>query len=451
MPPDIPAALPVGSGLLPRLVYRPFGEEERVLVRRRGEYLEVACRAGSKPAGIVLNPGDARMPRGLAARLIARGSGDSGFRFAIVAKGDDAPQDAKVLQPAGSRMEAVIRAEAWHGSSEAVEFVLLCPAQAATLTVEEVAIEPRQQRGDPAPRSAWMWETARWADDPERLVQDAVAHDIRTLLVALRIEDGRLLESERLANFVRLAGKRGISVVAVEGDPAMVLEEGRKAAVSRGKAIARYQSTVTADAQLAGVQYDIEPYLLPSFERERETILAAWADTVAALRAALGERIDLVLPFWIADRPDARHLLLDRLEPHVQRITIMAYRTQADTVTSAAEPLLAWGSELGIPVTVGLEAGIVADEVHRHYVPATQGDLHLVRIGDITAAILLEGMHEGLPGSAFRLDRTVRIPGSRISFLGDVGRMMEVARQTEGRLTAWSAFSGLAFHGLFDR
>jgi hypothetical protein len=295
-----------------------------------------------------------------------------------------------------------------------------------------------------------MWEPARWADDPIRLVEDAATHRIGMLFVPLRIENGQLLQQDRLARFVRLARRQGISVVAVEGDPAMILEEGRKGAVARAEAIARYQRGSSPEERLAGVQYDIEPYLLPSFETERERILGAWAETVAALEGTLGEGMDLVLPFWIADRQDGR-LLLDRIRPHVRRITIMAYRTEADAVTSAAEPLLAWGSENGVPVTVGLEAGFVADEVHHRYVPAAEGELHLVGIGDITAAVLLDGAYEGLPGATFRLDLTTTIAGSRISFLGDTSRMMEVARETEGRLSAWSAFSGLAFHGFLER
>ncbi|WP_046868457.1 hypothetical protein [Microvirga massiliensis] len=446
-----PSVLPVGSALLPRLTSRPFGREERVEVQRRGEELEISCRAGDSPAGAVLDPGEARLPRALAADLVAQGWGNDGFRFSVVPKGADAPRDSGAFESAGSAVTAVVSAKIWEESDDAVQFVVVCPAHAATLTLSSVSIERRPGNGAPVPQSAWIWEATRWVENPDHLVEDAAAHRIGTLFMALPIENGQLLQPDRLARFVRRAGARGISVVAVEGDPAMVLEDGRKVAIARAEAIARYQQGVSAEDRLAGVQYDIEPYLLPSFQSERERVLAAWADTVIALERALGERIDLVLPFWIADRPDARRLLLDRVESHVGRITIMAYRTQSEAVTSAAEPLLAWGSEHNIPVTVGLEVGFVADEIHHYYVPAAQGELHLVEIGDVTAAILLEGAHEGLPGRTFRLDRTIAVPGSRISFLGDVSRMLQVADETERRLSAWSAFSGLAFHGLFER
>jgi hypothetical protein len=66
-----------------------------------------------------------------------------------------------------------------------------------------------------------------------------------------------------LASFVRQAGARGIRVRSVDGDPHMVLTDEVPNMVKRVQAYAAYNAQVAPEARLAGIQFDVEPYLLP--------------------------------------------------------------------------------------------------------------------------------------------------------------------------------------------
>lgn len=62
-----PRLLPLTGNLLPLLRLRVFGVEERVAITTEAGALRIRCRAGSRPAGIVLEPIGYRFPRDVTA------------------------------------------------------------------------------------------------------------------------------------------------------------------------------------------------------------------------------------------------------------------------------------------------------------------------------------------------------------------------------------------------
>jgi hypothetical protein len=268
--------------------------------------------------------------------------------------------------------------------------------------------------------------------------------------VAIDVVDGSVRDQERLAGFVTAARRAGIAVAAVEGDPAMALDAGRAEALRRLGAIEAYQRRTPAEGRLAGLQYDIEPYLLPDWRVDAAGVMRGWAATVEALRASASTPLDMVLPFWLRDQPDAGAAILPALRRSADVVTVMAYRTDAAAVLSAAEPLLAWGTEARIPVRVALEMGPLEDEATRLYGRAEAGEVWLLLRDGGAAAFLLDRPRPNPGGPSYALERETPAPARRVSFLGDRARMLVVAENAAETLRAWPAFAGLAFHGLIE-
>ncbi len=442
-PSSRPEALPIGQPLLSRLKARAFGREERVEVSATDDGLTIACTAGEAPAGVLLDPGPRRLPRDAALHLVAAHRGDNGFRLTTVAPDGDAEGGTR-LDGAGTRV--ALRP----GGQAAVQFVLLCPRVAGTLHLSALALEPATLRE--APRSAWAWKPIEWRNAPEKLIAAAAARGVDRLHVAVDVANGQVRDAAALGRFIRLARARGLSVDAVEGDPRMVRPAGRDHALQRAAAIGRYQRSAPAAARFAGVQYDVEPYLLPEFGADRAGTLRAWSALMRDAAKLVG-KIDVVVPFWLTEGDDGA-AALDAVAPHVARVTVMAYRTEPAGVVAAAEPLLAWGARHGVPVRVALEMGRLPDETEERFRPIDRkaqdgGDLVLLPVGDKVAALLLREGAAVREGKALARAGTAQVRAERLSFMGDAGRMAAAAETLRGPLSAWPSFAGFAYHGLF--
>ncbi|GJD93999.1 hypothetical protein [Methylobacterium iners] len=445
-PPGRPAPLMPGLGLIPQLAARTFGTEERAVLTRTDEAVTLACRAGTRPSGLILDPGERRMPDVADLRLHWAAAGDVGFAAAIVARGGSAESGTRI---AGDFTATDVPGEA--ALRAAPLFVVTCPEVAGTITLNDLRLVGRAVAPPPA-RSAWAWRPSRWRDGPQLLLDEARAHRLERLFVTVEVAEDHVTEAAGLAAFVAAAHRAGIAVVAVEGDPGMALANGRAVALARLAALSAYQHAAAPEARLDGLQYDIEPYLLPAFAAEPEAVFRGWAETLDALTAAKPPfPLDLVLPFWLADNPSA-HLVMPAIARAAARLTVMAYRTNAAEVMRAAEPLLAWGAAASLPVQVALEAGPLGDETTRLYARAASGPLWIVPQAEGDALLVLLHQPRAAAGDArvYALERESVFAGARVSFLGDHARVEATAVELAAGLSAWQSFGGLAFHGLID-
>lgn len=431
--------IPVGMPILPMTEVRSFGVEHRCQHEQAGLGIVMRCVAGGRPAGFGLHVPSRRLPAGahLAMHLEVAGE-PAGFSAQMVRKGADAL--APIPLTAGMNVFPI--------HAEVSELVLVAPMGEAHLKLAGLALEPHGalQNGG-VTRAAWAWEPERWRDDPAGLIAQAAERGIGTLYVGLEIDSERqtVRNPEKLADFVVSARRHGIVVVAVEGDPGMIAGDGLRHALHRASAIAKYQKHRSQTERLAGVQYDIEPYVAKGW-RGDEADYAAWGGAVVALAEASGTRLDLVIPFWLPQQASGR-ALLDHARGHLGRVTVMAYRTTAENLMAAAEPGLNWGSVHGLPVTVALEAGVLADETDEIYAAAHTGTL-AVFPGEPARIAMLASPGQVTGARMYRLARREEIPARRISFQGDETRMVRLAANLSSKLAAWPSFSGFAFHGL---
>lgn len=446
--PDTP--MPFGASLLGTMQTRVFGAEQRVQGEVKDGRLQLACKAGNRPAGVVLI-GPWYLPR---AQAVVQAAFSGSGQFTLQAA--DAARAAREGALDLGRLDAAERTDtarfALPSSLDRAgwrQFTLLCPRQAASLTLDALTLEPAVELDRKrAPRSTWAWSPNAWKERGGELLDWAAGEKIGEVFITVPLEKDRVASPDALGAFIRQAGARGIAVSAVEGDPHMVLPEAQGPAATRARAYAAYNAGAQETARLKSVQFDVEPYLLPAHVLPSEQRDGAYLALVAALRQAAGKLpLEFVVPFWWHDKPD----LLEGLARHADALTVMDYRTDPGQIYRFAVPFLDWGAEHGKMVRIALEAGPIGVETQRRYqraAPGAKGDMLLFDIDGQKILLLLRVAAAHGQADAYTLGASRDIDGSATTFHADKDALRRLLPQLEKVFGAWKSFGGVALHEL---
>ena len=446
--PERPGPMPLGANLLPRMRARTFGVEERVQATLADGRLQVTCRPGQRAAGVILT-GPWFMTRANALLTASYTAQGGAFTWQVADETRRARDDAFDLGTAAPDARAArLALPPRLDRADWRQFVLLCPATQAGIDVASLALEPAAASG-PRPRSTWVWRPGDWIDGGPALLDWAAAQGIRELFVTVPLKDGAAVRApDLLAAFVRQAGDKGIGVYSVDGDPHMVLASEVPAVVKRVQAYAAYNAAQPLASRLRGVQFDVEPYLLPDKVLPAARRDAAYVDMARAVKAAAGDalRVEFVVPFWWGKN----QALLDALAPHADALAVMDYRTDRDQIVDFAIPFLDWAGAHGRRVRIALEAGPIDPEVQRRYVRAAggPGDLLAVDVGGRQVLALLRQPLTAPDARLYRLQSTRDIDGSATTFHKDKAALLRLLPGLEEAFDAWDGFGGIAVHEL---
>jgi hypothetical protein len=449
--PAPPGPMPLHANLLARMQARSFGVEERVQAKLQDGRLRISCRPGNRPAGVILS-GPWYLPRANAA-LLLRHAGDAGFAWQAAdarRAGRDDALDMGALPAAPAPLATRLALPAGLERGDWRHFVILCPAAGGSLDVESLALEPAGQ-AKAAPRATWVWRPADWIDGSPALLDWAAALGIRDLFITIPLtDDGAVRSPELLAAFVRQAGSRGMRVHSVDGDPHMVLDTELPAVLRRVRAYLAYNGTAAPGARLAGMQFDVEPYLLPEAVLPAAARDARYLAMARALKAAAGPlRLEFVVPFWWGTKSDTKRELLDGLAQASDALAVMDYRTDPGQVYDLAVPFLDWARAHGKQVRIALEAGPIAPEVQRRYTRVAKGepgDLQLLEFNGQRVLVLLRAPLAASGTQLYRLSSARAIDGSATTFHRDKAALERLLPLLEADFGAWDGFGGMAVH-----
>jgi hypothetical protein len=307
---------------------------------------------------------------------------------------------------------------------------------------------PPNPRASATPQRAfWAWDAAWWIERPNDFRDRLGAAGATAVYITVPMTaDAAVTEPDRLARFVAMAGRAGIRVLVVEGDPHAILPGERPKFVQRARALSAYNRTVALESRLAGVQYDIEPYLVPGLTFDPSAWQSAYLTTLRELRAAIDATLEIAAPFWWATMTDG---FLDGVAASVDGLTIMNYRTELRQIEQSAEPLLFWGLRHGKPVRVGLEAGPLPDETRHSFRPADIGEVWLVTVAGSDVLVTLSAPAANPGGVALRRVDARTVSASETTFHADRSRLDTLLPEIERRLAPWPINAGIALHGLF--
>ncbi|MCC2970317.1 hypothetical protein [Massilia sp. IC2-476] len=444
--PAKPQPMSLRTNLLATMQARSYGVEERVEASLAGGRLQISCRPGSRPAGVLLT-GPWTMPR-LRAVLRAGFSGKGQFDWQVA----DAAQAARESGldmgriAAGGAGSARLALPAGLDRGSWRQFVIACPADGGSLRLDSLVLEPEAPAA--APRSTWIWDRSAWRERGDELLAWAARERIGELFIVVPLEEGRVQEPQALAAFVRRAGQQGVKVSAVEGDPHMVLPSQRAATAARARAYAAYNAAAEPPARLAAIQFDIEPYLLPEHVLPAARLDEEYVATLAALREAAGSMaLEFVVPFWW----DNRGAVLAGLARYADALTVMDYRTDPEQIQRFAVSFLDWAAAHGKRARIALEAGPLPRETQRRYqrLPdGSAGDMLLVTLEGRQLLVLLRQPLAHASAQPYQLAGTRVIDGSATTFHADKGALRALLPRLEADFGAWPGFGGIALHEL---
>ena len=456
--PEHAVALPLGENLLPDLNLRTFGNEHRATATVTDGVLELHCSAGLQPAGVILRRDQMRLPAAINVDLRLDHHGDPGFNLEFTV----GLHTAEFCRLSGSGQPELALALT-HDPKSAVDpdqesgttATFGCPEGSGALRVTDLMLLPESSR-PPPPRATWIWRAEEWLERPDDLLDELAEMKVGVTYISIPIERSphRVSNPELLGAFLTAAAKRGIEIWAVEGDPHAVIPSGRTEFVHRAEALSAFNASQESQSRLAGIQYDIEPYLLPGFSLNTEAWLKAYVGTVAAIGEKLSEGsklpMEIAVPFWWADLEIDGQPLLDALAPIVDSLNVMDYRTDPRLIQQFAEPFLAWAEKGHGQVRIALEAGPIADETRWHFFPSESGKLWHLHFGGEDLLVLTDTGDLNSAGAAFRaafsMERMSTVPGERLTFHQERQHMDAMVAHLERMWSSWSGFAGVSLH-----
>ncbi len=444
--------IPAGVELIDDLTIVHFGAENRTHALHKDGRLALTCSAGKAPAGIILKLPHRGLPLAISLDAQLSYAADGEFELALsdrrrAAGGDPLP----LAQLPADQTTAVMQLPRAGLDIASIEsFTLACPSRAARLALHSLKLVPSSTSSPIPARALWAWQPAAWLEEPEALLTklDQAGADTLFTTIPIDLQTGRVSQAAPLENFVKLAGKRGVRVWAVVGDPGAVKEDQRAGFARFPAAYALYNSEVNAEARLAGLQFDIEPYINAGYSLAPSAWQEAYLETLAQLKRATSMPMDVVVPYWWADQQNGR--LLERLAPVTDSLTVMNYRTHPAQIKRFAQPFLEWGQRHGRAVRIALESGPIADELQRHYAPKPAGEVAIISIGTKQALLLfdrpLTAPNAWGEVRMFAYTHTTPLPGGAVSFAGQRQALLTLLPELENLWRAWPGFSGVALH-----
>ncbi|HCS26911.1 MAG TPA: hypothetical protein DIW43_05630 [Spongiibacteraceae bacterium] len=210
-------------------------------------------------------------------------------------------------------------------------------------------------------RALWVWGSAVVLDTnrAQQLFELAEQHALNRIYLAAT----QALEHDQtaLANFFRRAQQLGIHIELLFGQPDWALPENHHyvlSVIDRAGAFAERFPDITVSA----IHLDVEPYLLPEWDADRNSLGNAYIDLLESARARSGNlSMPLMadIPVWYDEHRITRNgqprLLHELVIDATDGVSLMDYRDSSQRIINDASDELAYASLAAKPMVVGVE------------------------------------------------------------------------------------------------
>lgn len=293
----------------------------------------------------------------------------------------------------------------------------------------------------------WVWDYRTAITDPHAMIKACQNAGCSRLLIQIPAisEDETLWAS--YATLFPFAKARHIDVFALDGYPEAIQEPGVLAAK-----VKRLLALVHWDA-IAGVQVDIEPYLVPGFFADASGP-RRYLETIDHLKEAIAgrTRLSVVMPFWftsptVQGRPIA-YSVIDR----VDEVAIMSYRTEIDEIQAIADDTLRYGTLAQVPVWLAVETTPLP--VERHVVLRREGRREVADayVDDDRHRLVMEPPPRSVDTPRrlvwFRVHHRVTVRPERVTFAGRSRTEVRAMVKTIAQETRHRSLAGVLIHDL---
>jgi hypothetical protein len=289
----------------------------------------------------------------------------------------------------------------------------------------------------------WVWEYRHALAHPETVLDACRRYACGRLLIQMPALEDDAAVWEAYAQFLSTAPQQGLEAFALDGYPeAIHTPEALLHKVRRLRA-------VLAGRRFAGLQLDIEPYLLEGFFVD-DTGLVRYLAVLEQMREALGgeARLSMVIPFWFTaqtlhGRPVA-FAVMDRAD----EVAVMSYRTEVGELGTIIEDILRYGDLTGTPVWLALETRPLPIERHVVLTREPRRDLADAYV-DQTGQRLMFQRPPAADGLAwFRVHYRTTVRPERLTFAGRTRSQVRDAVTAVLTSVAHPSLVGMLIHDL---
>lgn len=196
-------------------------------------------------------------------------------------------------------------------------------------------------------KATWIWDLDEMEGSIEENIAFAEEQEVNLIYLHISIKG---FDRERVEVFIEEASAHNIQVYALGGDPNWALDKHQDSLAAFISSVKDYNQDVPSEAGFKGIHMDIEPYLLPEWDADRDEVITQWMDNVTFLRQEVektGQDLQLSgdFPFWVNDLqvPEESGSLSSWMLSQLDSMTIMAYRDYTEGrngIKHIASPLI---------------------------------------------------------------------------------------------------------------
>ncbi|USB35035.1 hypothetical protein [Paenibacillus sp. YPG26] len=215
-----------------------------------------------------------------------------------------------------------------------------------------------KQPSAPETKSTWLWDTDLIIDQADDIVRFSKEQGVK--IVFLQI--GEKVAADQYRSFISKAKKEKIEVHALNGRPGWALYDNKEEADEFLNWVKDYNASSKPEEQFAGVQFDVEPYLLKQWKSSQKVVLQEWMRNMRSWSESgkeAGLSVGAAVPFWLngVNNPNGngKQPMSDWMIDRLDYLAIMAYRDKADQIYEISEHMLSEADSQGKKIWVGVE------------------------------------------------------------------------------------------------
>ncbi|MDT0123224.1 hypothetical protein Q9R46_11270 [Paenibacillus sp. RRE4] len=243
----------------------------------------------------------------------------------------------------------------------------------------------------PEIRGTYIWEASQVTDDGgDHILAFAKQQKINWLYVRLDLDQ----RYSSYRSFVKRAKAQGIEVHAMGGHPIWGKKENRPRIKRLIDYVKNYNAEVEPDERFEGIHLDIEPYTLPEWEANRNTLLTEWASNIAYFQKETKKDSNLEtsadLAVWLDTYPlpgkdiSVTEFMIDTLD----HVSLMAFRNSAEGsngIAAVVSQEMEIADRLGkrLLISVEMKENFEGTHISFHEKGAEEMESQLIKLPDL--------------------------------------------------------------------
>lgn len=207
-------------------------------------------------------------------------------------------------------------------------------------------------------KSTWLWNTDLIINQADDIVKFSKEQGVKIIFLQV----GEKVAADQYRSFISKAKKEEIEVHALNGRPGWALHDHKGEADEFLNWVKDYNASSKPEEQFAGVQFDVEPYLLKQWKSSQKVVLQEWMGNMRSWSQSgkeAGLQVGAAVPFWLngVNNPNGsgNQPMSEWMISKLDYLAIMAYRDKADQIYDISEHMLSEADSQGKKVWVGVE------------------------------------------------------------------------------------------------